>query len=76
MGLVAPGSILTPRVEAAKSEESRAASAKVAPLGRIGLPSEIASAALFLSSDMSSFVTGQTLVVDGGVTIKFLYGTL
>lgn len=39
------------------------------PLSRHGQPNEIAGAALYLASDASSFVTGQTLVVDGGFTI-------
>ncbi|WP_224271005.1 SDR family NAD(P)-dependent oxidoreductase [Haloprofundus salinisoli] len=38
------------------------------PLGRFGAPEEVADAALFLTSDMSSFVTGTNLVVDGGLT--------
>jgi len=39
------------------------------PLRRIGEPDEIAGAAVFLASAAGSFVTGQSLVVDGGVTI-------
>ena len=38
-------------------------------LGRTGTPAEIASAALFLASDEASYVTGQTLIVDGGLAI-------
>jgi len=40
------------------------------PLGRIGLPDDIATAALFLASDAASWITGQTLVVDGGITVS------
>jgi NAD(P)-dependent dehydrogenase (short-subunit alcohol dehydrogenase family) len=38
------------------------------PIARIGLPEEISFAALYLASDQSSYVTGQTLVIDGGST--------
>lgn len=40
------------------------------PLQRLGLPDDIASAALFLASDAASWVTGQTLIVDGGTTLR------
>lgn len=39
------------------------------PLRRIGEPDEIAGAAVFLASSAGSFMTGQSLVIDGGVTI-------
>ena len=42
------------------------------PLGRIGQPEEIAALALWLASDLSSFATGETFVVDGGLTLGSL----
>jgi len=42
--------------------------AKYTPLGRAGEPEDIAGAALFLASDLSAFVTGQDLIVDGGLS--------
>jgi NAD(P)-dependent dehydrogenase (short-subunit alcohol dehydrogenase family) len=36
------------------------------PLGRVGDPSEVASIAVFLASDMASYMTGETIIVDGG----------
>ncbi|WP_373487566.1 SDR family NAD(P)-dependent oxidoreductase [Blastomonas sp.] len=43
--------------------------ARVTPLGRIGQPNEIAGAAVFLASDASTYITGQSIVIDGGTTI-------
>jgi 3-oxoacyl-[acyl-carrier protein] reductase len=40
------------------------------PWGRMGLPEEIASVVLFLASDLASWITGQTVVVDGGQTLS------
>jgi len=38
------------------------------PMGRLGTPAEIASAALYLASDAAAFITGTDLVIDGGIT--------
>jgi NAD(P)-dependent dehydrogenase (short-subunit alcohol dehydrogenase family) len=73
---VAPGTILTPRMDAIYTDEQRAANTAVIPLGRMGRPADIAGAALYLTSDLSSFVSGRTIVVDGAVDAKFPYGTL
>ena len=39
------------------------------PMGRVGEPDDIARAALFLCSDAASWITGQTMIVDGGIRI-------
>jgi NAD(P)-dependent dehydrogenase (short-subunit alcohol dehydrogenase family) len=39
------------------------------PLRRLGIPTDISNAALFLASDLASWITGQTLVVDGGALV-------
>jgi NAD(P)-dependent dehydrogenase (short-subunit alcohol dehydrogenase family) len=43
------------------------------PAGRVGIPGDIAEAALFLCSDKAGFITGQHLVIDGGMTVKMIY---
>ncbi|MBX6389138.1 MAG: SDR family oxidoreductase [Frankia sp.] len=68
---VAPGVVWTPRVSNLLGPEGEAVQIENTPLHRVALPADIASALLFLMSDLASFVTGQTLVVDGGVTSKF-----
>jgi NAD(P)-dependent dehydrogenase (short-subunit alcohol dehydrogenase family) len=68
---VAPGAVMTPRVEAIMSEERRAESAAQIPLGRYASPADIANAVAFLMSDLASYITGQTLAVDGGATAQF-----
>lgn len=70
---VAPGMVWTPRVSAYVGEEGRQRNAANAPLGRVALPADIASAIVFLASDLAAYVSGQTLVIDGGVGTKFPY---
>jgi len=64
------GNIKTPATYDHLDADTRQAAAEATPLKRWGMPEEVGKAALFLASDMSSFVTGQTLVVDGG-TVRF-----
>lgn len=65
---ICPGHIVTPHVagffDAAAFEKRR----KIAPLGTVGDAWDVASAAIFLASDESGFITAQCLAVDGGVT--------
>jgi len=72
---VAPGGVLTPRVSKLLSDDAKKAAAQNVPLGRMAVPTDIASAILFLSSDLAAFVSGATLIVDGGVIAKFGYAT-
>jgi 3-oxoacyl-[acyl-carrier protein] reductase len=67
---IAPGAIDTPLNQSAWSDEVRRTYEQRIGLHRIGTPEEVADAALFLCSDASRYVTGQELVVDGGLTIN------
>lgn len=62
---VAPGSIATPRIPASPERVKRTAEGLI-PFKRLGTTDEVAKAVLFLLSDMASYVTGHTLLVDGG----------
>jgi len=67
---IAPGLIKTDFARALWEDPERIEAAnKTVPLRRIGEPKEIAGAVVFLASQASSFMTGQTIVLDGGVTI-------
>ena len=67
---IAPGTIATQRNWERLTTEQRVDIVSSIPLGRAGKPEEIAGVALMLASDYSSFVSGQTIVVDGGETIR------
>lgn len=74
VNVVAPGQTATPRVALRHPEpEYYEKQAQQVPLARVGESRDIASAILFFLSDLSSWVTGQTLVVDGGAGRKFQY---
>jgi 3-oxoacyl-[acyl-carrier protein] reductase len=62
---IAPGRIETPRVRGHYSDEAWAAEVAKIPMGRPGIPEEIASAALFLVLDENKYITGQTIHVNG-----------
>ena len=67
---IAPGTITTQRNWERLTTEQRVDIVSSIPLGRAGKPEEIAGVALMLASDYCSFVSGQTIVVDGGETIR------
>lgn len=67
---VAPGSILVPRNQGGEDPERDRATI---PLGRRGTPEDIADAVVFLLSERARWITGQTLAVDGGSSIKPSY---
>ena len=70
---VCPGAIDTRATEllaGARADLLRQAHSAAHPLGRLGHPDEVARAVLFLASDEASFITGTSIVVDGGLTAK------
>lgn len=68
---IAPGGILTPGVQKLQKNQpiSEAFLAKI-PMHRLGEPDEVGKVALFLASDMSSYMTGSQIVVDGGTLLS------
>ncbi len=65
---IAPGAIRTPGVKAGLSKDAAAGMIHIIPEGRMGKPVEIAETAAFLASDAASYILGQTIIVDGGLT--------
>jgi len=66
--VIAPGFITTD-MTASIPEDLQQSMLREIPLGRFGQPDDVAQAVLFLCSDAGSYITGQTLVVDGGMTM-------
>lgn len=67
-----PGPVLTPLLAKFLSDEAKRQRRLVhVPMGRFGEAIEIANGALFLASDESSFMTGQSLLIDGGITAAY-----
>jgi len=66
---VEPGMIATPAMGNLGDDQVNADIASRVPLGRLGAPEDIAAAMLFLASDLAAYITGQTIVVDGGSTL-------
>jgi 2-keto-3-deoxy-L-fuconate dehydrogenase len=75
---ICPGTVHTPSLEeriaanaaqAGSVDAARAAFVERQPMGRLGTPEEIAALAVYLASDAAQFVTGQPIVIDGGLTL-------
>ena len=67
---VAPGAIDTPGASQASTKESKKQTLAMIPLARMGQPEDIANAVVFLASGKAGYITGQTIVVDGGWTLR------
>jgi len=68
VNVLTPGAVATPLQEQVLTEELKAQFESLIPRGKMGRPEEIATVALFLASDDSSYVNGMELVVDGGMS--------
>lgn len=66
---IEPGNIVTDALTLHRSEAFIRAMEQSIPLGRLGSPRDVANCALFLASDEASYITGTTIVVDGGQTL-------
>jgi NAD(P)-dependent dehydrogenase (short-subunit alcohol dehydrogenase family) len=67
---VCPGLILTPLLDRGQDTDLASVLSRAQPWPEAGTPAHVAQAALFLASDQSRFMTGETLVLDGGITAR------
>jgi 3-oxoacyl-[acyl-carrier protein] reductase len=65
---VAPGLIQTSMIEAIPDDKRKSLESQI-PMGRVGASQDVADMILFLASDLSSYVTGQIIGVDGGLIV-------
>ena len=65
---VSPGVIKTDMSRALWERHEATIAARV-PMGRLGLPADVAAAVVFLAGPQASYITGQTITVDGGITL-------
>ena len=70
VNVLTPGQVATPILEEVMDEQMKAQFESQIPRGKMGRPEEIASVALFLASDDSSYVNGMELIVDGGTGLS------
>ncbi len=73
MNAVAPGVIWTERIGTAIGEHQRERFLGGTPLGRLGEPQDVASVVSFLATESAHHVSGQTVVIDGGLGVRFPY---
>lgn len=75
---IEPGVIKTPRLRYSGSDEPEFArrSRKVTPLQRLGRAEEVAELVLFLASDRASYITGQDIAIDGGLSVAAMFETV
>ncbi|WP_191058597.1 SDR family oxidoreductase [Geminicoccus harenae] len=66
---IEPGNVLTEGMQSERSQEFIDGMARAIPLGRLAGPRDVAHAFLFLASDEAAYITGTTIVVDGGQTL-------
>jgi NAD(P)-dependent dehydrogenase (short-subunit alcohol dehydrogenase family) len=67
---IAPGHIDTPGTSQWRTPNGKEQLISNIPLGRVGQPEDIATVALFLASDASTYITGETILVDGGILLS------